>query len=381
MARVRAAARAAAAAWAPQRDGTPSPYRVVPQVLLSAAGVALFRPAGVQLLHALVCSERRAESHAGVDCAGAEVSAAVAQWNELLLSTTAVCTLLALGTIGMLADRLGRRPVVAAAFAGLTLQCAVAATLATLTPSLDGPPALQQPPPALWRAALLIAASVAGITGSLGSLVVLHYTYVADCTAGREGGARRGVVFLAVEAALGLGGLFGVLLGEWLAENHGVGAALWFAGACFAAPLAWVVGGGLPESLPARAALARCDWRRVNTLVSLKVLAEPPLPIRVAVASDRSAAFGRSANRGGDAPAAAAGAAQQREGDHGGLLQGASDSTSNHSHQVTSEVTVVRLVLMTVTLCLAVMAQQVRRRALPQPPQPPHPVHCARRGG
>ncbi|WP_332765616.1 TCR/Tet family MFS transporter [Phenylobacterium sp.] len=171
-------------------------------------------------------------------------TAAASEWNVVFATVGGVMSLFAGPILGLVSDRLGRRPVLLVSLCGLGVDF----LLMALAPSLT------------W---LLVGRMISGATSGAFSTA---NAYVADVTP-PEGRAR---AFGWMGAAFSFGFLAGPAIGGLLGE---VNLRLPFLAAA-ALTLANVLYGALvlPESLPPEKRVARFDWRKANPIGSLKLL-------------------------------------------------------------------------------------------------------------
>lgn len=146
--------------------------------------------------------------------------------------------------LGMLSDRVGRRPVI-------LISCAVTA--------VDF--AIMALAPNLWW---LFAGRV--VSGMATANISTAYAYVADVTALEK----RAQAYGLISAAFGLGFIIGPAIGG-LAGNHDPRLPFWIAAGLSVVNTlyGWFV---LPESLKIEHRTVPIDWRRANPLGSLKLL-------------------------------------------------------------------------------------------------------------
>ncbi|WP_332700912.1 TCR/Tet family MFS transporter [Devosia sp.] len=171
-------------------------------------------------------------------------TAAASEWNVVFATVGGVMSLFAGPILGLVSDRVGRRPVLLVSLCGLGVDF----LLMALAPSLT------------W---LLIGRMISGATSGAFSTA---NAYVADVTL-PEGRAR---AFGWMGAAFSFGFLAGPAIGGLLGE---VNLRLPFLAAA-ALTLVNVIYGAfvLPESLPPERRVARFDWRKANPIGSLNLL-------------------------------------------------------------------------------------------------------------
>jgi multidrug resistance protein len=170
-----------------------------------------------------------------------------ADWNGIFLTVFAVMQFFFSPIIGVLSDRVGRRPVLLLSSLGLGLDYMVMA----LAPSIG------------W---LFLGRIVSGITASS---IPTAMAYIADVTP-RE---KRGGAFGLIGAAFGIGFTLGPAIGG-LVGNTNPRLAFWVA-ASFSL-LNWLYGFvAVPESLPADQR-KQFTWRRANPVGSLVLLRSHP---------------------------------------------------------------------------------------------------------
>lgn len=171
-------------------------------------------------------------------------TAAASEWNVIFAVTWGVMQLFCGPILGMLSDRIGRRPVLLISLFGL----AVDFMFMALAPNL------------MW---LFVGRVLNGVTAASFSTA---NAYVADVTPP----AQRAKTFGWMGSAFSFGFLLGPAFGGWLAEFD-LRLPFLVAGALTA--VNWLYGLLiLPESLPAEKRIARFDWRRANPVGSLGFL-------------------------------------------------------------------------------------------------------------
>lgn len=171
-------------------------------------------------------------------------TAAASEWNVVFATTWGVMQFFCGPLLGMLSDRVGRRPVLLLSFFGLGVDFLFMAFAPTL----------------VW---LLVGRILNGATAASFSTA---NAYLADVTPPE----RRARVFGWMGSAFSFGFIIGPTLGGLLGEHDLrlpfiAAAALTFAN--------WLYGVFiLPESLPPERRAARFDWGRANPLGSLQLL-------------------------------------------------------------------------------------------------------------
>ncbi len=208
-------------------------------VLLDAIGFGIIMPVMPDLMAEL----------AATDIAGA------ALWGGYLAFVYAVMQFLFGPVVGNLSDRFGRRPVLLASLATLTVDYLVMGATGSL-----------------WL--LFLARAMAGIAGATYSTA---HAYIADVSPKESRAANFGMI----GAAFGLGFVLGPAIGGLMGEI-GVRAPFYAAAALAAANFVygWVV---LPESLPPEKRRA-FDWRRANPLGAVRQAAKLPMLVWFLVA-------------------------------------------------------------------------------------------------
>jgi DHA1 family tetracycline resistance protein-like MFS transporter len=171
-------------------------------------------------------------------------TAMASEWNVVFAVTWGVMQLFFGPILGMLSDRIGRRPVLLISLFGLAVDFLIMA----FAPNL------------LW---LFIGRVLNGITAASFSTA---NAYVADVTPPDQ----RAKTFGWMGSAFSFGFLVGPAFGGWLAEFD---IRLPFLVAAGLTAINWVYGLLiLPESLPPEKRVARFDWRRANPVGSLGFL-------------------------------------------------------------------------------------------------------------
>src|SRR3989440_2783606 len=170
-----------------------------------------------------------------------------ANWNGIFLTVFAVMQFFFSPVIGVLSDRIGRRPVLLLSSLGLGLDYIVMA----LAPTIG------------W---LFLGRIISGITASS---IPTAMAYIADVTP-RE---KRASAFGLIGAAFGIGFTFGPVIGG-LVGNTNPRLAFWVASAFSLAN--WLYGFFfVPESLP-KDKRKEFTWRRANPVGSLVLLRSHP---------------------------------------------------------------------------------------------------------
>lgn len=171
-------------------------------------------------------------------------TAMASEWNVVFAVTWGTMQLFCGPVLGMLSDRIGRRPVLLISLFGL----AVDFMFMAFAPSL------------MW---LFVGRVLNGLTAASFSTA---NAYVADVTTPEK----RAKTFGWMGSAFSFGFLVGPALGGWLA---GFDLRLPFIVAGGLTALNWLYGFFvLPESLPPEKRIARFDWRRANPVGSLGFL-------------------------------------------------------------------------------------------------------------
>jgi len=171
-------------------------------------------------------------------------TAMASEWNVVFAVTWGIMQFFCGPVLGMLSDRIGRRPVLLISLFGLAVDFMFMAFAPTL----------------MW---LFVGRVLNGATAASFSTA---NAYVADVTPPAE----RAKTFGWMGSAFSFGFLVGPALGGWLA-GYDIRLPFIVAGALTAAN--WLYGFFvLPESLPPEKRIARFDWRRANPLGSLGFL-------------------------------------------------------------------------------------------------------------
>lgn len=175
-------------------------------------------------------------------------AAEASEWNVVFAVTWGVMQFFTGPILGVLSDRVGRRPVILISLFGLAIDFLVMALA-----------------PNLWW--LLIGRVLNGVTASTFSTAS---AYVADITPPAE----RARAFGWLGAAFSFGFLAGPAIGGFLGEHDlrlpfYVSAAVTFANALYGLFI-------LPESLPAARRTAKLEWKRANPVASLALLRSHP---------------------------------------------------------------------------------------------------------
>jgi DHA1 family tetracycline resistance protein-like MFS transporter len=175
------------------------------------------------------------------------------QWNVLFASVWGVMQLFGGPILGMLSDRIGRRPVLLISLGGLSIDFLFMA----FAPNLA------------W---LFVGRVINGMTAASFSTA---NAYVADVTPPQE----RAKTFGRMGSAFSFGFLVGPVLGgflagDWMQGQFGDFALrLPFLAAAILTAINWLYGFFvLPESLAPEKRVARFDWRRANPIGSLGFL-------------------------------------------------------------------------------------------------------------
>ena len=170
--------------------------------------------------------------------------AAASQWNVLFATVWGLMQFFCGPVLGLLSDRIGRRPVLLISLGGLAIDFLFMA----LAPSLA------------W---LFVGRVINGMTAASFSTAG---AYVADVTPPDQ----RAKTFGWMGSAFSFGFLVGPVLGGLLAEQS---LRLPFFVAAALTSLNWLYGFFvLPESLPVERRITRFDWRRANPVGSLAFL-------------------------------------------------------------------------------------------------------------
>lgn len=171
-------------------------------------------------------------------------TALAAQWNVVFGAAWGVMQLFCGPVLGMLSDRIGRRPVLLISLFGLGVDFLFMALAPTLA----------------W---LFVGRVINGLTAASFSTA---NAYVADVTPPEK----RAKTFGIMGSAFSFGFLVGPALGGWLGDFD---LRLPFLVAAGLTAVNWLYGLlVLPESLPPEKRVARFDWRRANPVGSLAFL-------------------------------------------------------------------------------------------------------------
>ncbi|RAK51052.1 TCR/Tet family MFS transporter [Phenylobacterium deserti] len=171
-------------------------------------------------------------------------TAEAAQWNVVFGATWGLMQLFCAPALGMLSDRIGRRPVLLISLFGLCVDFLFMA----LAPSLA------------W---LFVGRVINGLTAASFSTA---NAYLADVTPPDQ----RAKAFGWMGSAFSFGFILGPAFGGWLGE---IDLRLPFFAAAALTGANWLYGLLiLPESLPPERRVARFDWRRANPLGALDFL-------------------------------------------------------------------------------------------------------------
>ena len=171
-------------------------------------------------------------------------TAEAAQWNVVFGATWGVMQLFCAPALGMLSDRIGRRPVLLISLFGLCVDFLFMA----LAPSLA------------W---LFVGRVINGVTAASFSTA---NAYLADVTPPDQ----RAKAFGWMGSAFSFGFILGPAFGGWLGE---IDLRLPFFAAAALTGANWIYGLLiLPESLPPERRVARFDWSRANPLGALDFL-------------------------------------------------------------------------------------------------------------
>ncbi len=171
-------------------------------------------------------------------------TAQAAQWNVVFGAAWGVMQLFCGPMLGMLSDRIGRRPVMLISLFGLGVDFLFMA----LAPSLA------------W---LFVGRLINGVTAATFSTA---NAYVADVTPPEK----RAKTFGIMGSAFSFGFLVGPALGGWLGDYD---LRLPFFVAAALTAVNWLYGlFVLPESLPPEKRVTRFDWKRANPVGSLRFL-------------------------------------------------------------------------------------------------------------
>jgi DHA1 family tetracycline resistance protein-like MFS transporter len=171
-------------------------------------------------------------------------TASASEWNVVFSVTWGVMQLFCGPVLGMLSDRIGRRPVLLISLFGLAVDFMFMAFAPTL----------------MW---LFVGRVLNGLTSASFSTA---NAYVADVTLPEN----RAKTFGLMGSAFSVGFLLGPALGGWLS---GFDIRLPFLVAGALTTINWLYGFFvLPESLPPDKRIARFEWRKANPLGSLSFL-------------------------------------------------------------------------------------------------------------
>lgn len=171
-------------------------------------------------------------------------TASASEWNVVFAVTWGLLQLVFAPMLGVLSDRVGRRPVLLVSLFGLAIDFLIMA----LAPSL------------LW---LWIGRVINGVTSA--SMPTAN-AYVADVTAPQD----RARAFGWIGSAMSFGFVAGPALGGWLGD---IDLRLPFSAAAALTACNWLYGLLiLPESHPPERRLKRFDWARANPLGSFRLL-------------------------------------------------------------------------------------------------------------
>jgi DHA1 family tetracycline resistance protein-like MFS transporter len=175
-------------------------------------------------------------------------TAAASEWNVLFATTWGVMQFFFGPMLGMLSDRVGRRPVLLISFAGLAVDFLFMAFA-----------------PTLWW--LFVGRILNGMTASSFSTAG---AYIADVTPPEQ----RAKNFGMLQSAFSFGFILGPTIGGFLGEYS---LRLPFIAAAAITAANWLYGLLiLPESLTAERRLARFNWARANPVGSLSLLRSHP---------------------------------------------------------------------------------------------------------
>jgi DHA1 family tetracycline resistance protein-like MFS transporter len=175
-------------------------------------------------------------------------TAAASEWNVLFAATWGVMQFFFGPMLGMLSDRVGRRPVLLISFAGLAVDFLFMAFA-----------------PTLWW--LYVGRILNGMTASSFSTAG---AYIADVTPPDQ----RAKNFGMMQSAFSFGFILGPTIGGFLGEYS---LRLPFIAAAVLTALNWLYGLFiLPESLPEERRLAAFNWARANPVGSLGLLRSHP---------------------------------------------------------------------------------------------------------
>jgi DHA1 family tetracycline resistance protein-like MFS transporter len=175
-------------------------------------------------------------------------TAAASEWNVLFATTWGVMQFFCGPVLGLLSDRIGRRPVLLISFFGLGIDFLFMAFAPTL----------------MW---LFVGRIINGMTSASFSTA---NAYLADVTEPKD----RARMFGMLGSAFGFGFVIGPTLGGLLGEQN---LRLPFIAAAVLTLINWLYGLlVLPESLPPERRVHAFDWGRANALGSLRLLRAHP---------------------------------------------------------------------------------------------------------
>ena len=181
-------------------------------------------------------------------------TAAASEWNVLFATTWGLMQFVCGPFLGLLSDRIGRRPVLLISFFGLGVDFLFMAFAPTL----------------MW---LYVGRIINGMTSASFSTA---NAYLADVTEPQN----RAKMFGMLGSAFGFGFVIGPTLGGILGEYN---LRLPFIAAAILTLANWLYGYFiLPESLPAERRATSFDWRKANALGSLRLLRSHPGLLRLA---------------------------------------------------------------------------------------------------
>ncbi|MBS0332240.1 MAG: MFS transporter, partial [Proteobacteria bacterium] len=175
-------------------------------------------------------------------------TAAASDWNVIFATTWGAMQFVVGPILGVLSDRVGRRPILLISNFGLAVDFLFMAFA-----------------PTLWW--LYVGRILNGMTAASFST---GGAYVADITPPQERARNFGML----TSAFSFGFIFGPIAGGFLGD---INIRLPFLVAAGVTSLNWLYGLLiLPESLPAERRLARYEWKRANPLGSFKLLTAYP---------------------------------------------------------------------------------------------------------
>jgi MFS transporter, DHA1 family, tetracycline resistance protein len=181
-------------------------------------------------------------------------TAAASEWNVLFATTWGLMQFICGPVLGLLSDRIGRRPVLLISFFGLGVDFLFMAFAPTL----------------MW---LYVGRIINGMTSASFSTA---NAYLADVTEPQN----RAKMFGMLGSAFGFGFIIGPTLGGVLGEHN---LRLPFIAAAVLTLVNWLYGLLiLPESLPAERRASAFEWRKANALGSLRLLRAHPGLVRLA---------------------------------------------------------------------------------------------------